>query len=138
MQNAKIGGILSIVSGAIGLLRGLFIAGLGVFFSVLMPFTTALSKGSQAEPFAPQVVFIIIAIIYGVIGLCMLLIGALAIVGGYFAIIKKRFWWAIAGSIAAAYTFFPGGIAAVLLIALGRNEFQSPASKEESLKVMTK
>jgi len=51
-------------------------------------------------------------------------IEALAIVGGVFAIQRRNWGWALAGSIAAAVIPAPLGITAIVLIVLSKNEFK--------------
>ena len=53
-----------------------------------------------------------------------LAIEALAIVGGIFAIQRKRWRWALAGSIAAAIMPLPLGIASIIFTVLSKNEFK--------------
>ena len=53
-----------------------------------------------------------------------LIIGALAIVGGVFALQRKNWGWALAGSIAAALVPIALGIVAIILLVLSRNEFK--------------
>ncbi len=118
-NNAKVGGILSIVSGAFGVL------GAGYFVLMIWMFNFMITSIPQQpmDPEFPQEVFYIMAIIYGAIGLFLALIGALAIVGGVFAIKKKHWALALAGAIAGTVTFFPCGIPAVIFVCLGKEEF---------------
>jgi hypothetical protein len=51
-------------------------------------------------------------------------IGALAIIGGVFAIRKERWGWALAGAIGAALVPIPLGIAAIVLLILSKNQFR--------------
>ena len=53
-----------------------------------------------------------------------LAIEALAIVGGVFAIQRRKWRWAPAGSIAAFFPSWPLGIAAIVLTILSKNEFE--------------
>ena len=48
----------------------------------------------------------------------------LALVGGIFAVQRKKWEWALAGSIAAIFAFLPLGIAAVILTAQSKDEFE--------------
>lgn len=50
-------------------------------------------------------------------------IGVLALAGGICAIRRKRWGWALAGSIAAAVNPLPLGIMAVILVVLSKKEF---------------
>ena len=53
-----------------------------------------------------------------------LAIEALAIVGGVFALQRRKWGWTLAGSIAAAIMPLPLGIAAIVLTVLSKNEFK--------------
>ena len=119
-NNAKVGGILSIVSGAFGIIYlGWMILMIWMFnFMFTMPQTQY-----PMTPEFPQEMFQIMAIFYGAMGLIMALIGALGIVGGVFAIKKKHWALALAGAIAGTVTFFPCGIPAIIFVCLGKEEF---------------
>jgi len=119
-NNAKVGGILSIVSGGFGVL-GLAWMVLWIWmfnFLITMP-----QSYGPMEPEFPQEMFYIMMIIYGGMGLTMALIGALGIVGGVYAIKKKHWGLALAGAIAGTVTFFPCGIPAIIFVCLGKEEF---------------
>ena len=135
-NNAKIGGILSIISGGIGALGGLFVMALGIFFSVFFRIMApTFPKGADAPP---QGFFDIFAIIYGIMGFMLVLIAALAIAGGVFSL-KKRYWGlALAGGIAASYIFFASGIAALIFIAMARPEFQQQVVGDTEVKAWDK
>jgi hypothetical protein len=53
-----------------------------------------------------------------------LAIEALAIVGGIFAIQRRKWRWALTGSIAATIMPTPLGIAAIIFTVLSKNEFK--------------
>ena len=53
-----------------------------------------------------------------------IIIALLAIIGGIFAIQRRKWRWALAGSIAAAISPIPLGIAAIILLVLSKNEFK--------------
>jgi len=117
-NNAKVGGILSIVSGGFGVL--------GIGWAVLWIYMSTLMFDLPQEPMTPafpQEMFQIMTIIYGGMGLILALIGALAIVGGVFALKKKHWALALAGAIAGTVTFFPCGIPAIIFVSLGKEEF---------------
>ena len=119
-NNAKVGGILSIVSGGFGVL-GLAWMVLWIWMFNFM-ITTPQTQYPMTPEF-PQEMFYIMMIIYGGMGLIMALIGALGIVGGVYAIKKKHWALALAGAIAGTVTFFPCGIPAVIFVCLGKDEF---------------
>jgi hypothetical protein len=50
-------------------------------------------------------------------------VGVLAVVGGIFAMQRRRWGWALVGSMAAAVIFHVLGIASIVLVAVSKNEF---------------
>ena len=114
--NAKISGILSIVSGSIGVLC--FI--LFIFIALVVALIPQSAFGMQGD----QKDFILIMqIMYGVLGVFCLILGILGIVGGIYAIKRKYWGLALAAGIAGILIFFPTGIPAVIYAAMGRKEF---------------
>jgi hypothetical protein len=59
------------------------------------------------------------------LSLPLLAVTALAVIGGIFALLRKRWGWALAGSIVCILPFSLLGIAATILVALSRDEFDS-------------
>jgi hypothetical protein len=118
-NNAKVGGILSIVSGAFGFLG----AGYFVFIIYVFNFMFTSIPTQPLEPEFPQEIFQIMAIFYGGMGLILLLIGVLGIVGGVYALKRRHWGLALAGAIAGTITFFPCGIPAIIFTSLGKEEF---------------
>jgi hypothetical protein len=99
-------GILDIVSGGFGLICALMFISVGSVMrfvpdipTYLFPIFTAL-----AVPFA--------------------IVGILAIVGGIYALQRKIWGLALAGSIAAFFPSWILGIAAIVFTALSKNEFE--------------
>jgi hypothetical protein len=104
-----IGGILSILSGAIGTVGILnYAIGLGAAGS-------GFGKG-DIPPFVPS-------IIYGM-SIPAIIIALLAITGGILAMLRKCWGWSLAGSIAASLSLIILGIPAIVLIALSKDEFK--------------
>jgi hypothetical protein len=118
MNKPQLGGIFSIVSGAMGALSGFLVIIYMIFMAVM--FNTV-----SVEEFGG--VFTAVFIIYSIFALGIIAIGVLAIVGGVFAIKKIRWGWALAGAIAGAMSFFFLGIAATILIAMSQGEFGKAA-----------
>ena len=58
-----------------------------------------------------------------------LAIGMLAVAGGIVAVQRKRWGWALAGAIGAVLSTFVLGIAALVLTALSRKEFEELATE---------
>jgi hypothetical protein len=124
MQKGTIGGILSIVAGAFGVLGGLILLVITLFFSSVFEDPSIFGNVTGAD----QQLFTMMAVIYGAMGVFCLLTGALGVVGGIFGIQRKHWGWALAGAIAGCINFMPVGIAAVVLTALGKPEFGAPAT----------
>jgi len=120
-NNAKIGGILSIVAGGLGCIGAL------VMVMIIALMWSFADPGSYYYDYsyevAPERVFGFLAVIYGVMALIGVCISALAIVGGINALRKKNWGLALAGAIAGALAFFPCGIPAIIFITIGKLEF---------------
>ncbi|MBN2187309.1 MAG: hypothetical protein JW732_07680 [Dehalococcoidia bacterium] len=103
-----IGGILTISSGLLGLMG---IASYAIGFGDP---GSGVGKGDM-PPFVPSIIF--------GMSIPAIVIAILAIVGGILAVMRKRWRWSLAGSIAAALSLIILGIPAVVLIALSKDEF---------------
>ncbi len=110
------GGTLSIVSGAFGILSAafviLFIDMFGAMFS-LPGFHSLEIQGFLR----------VMVLFYVITAIAHVLLGALAIIGGIFTIRRQSWPLALAGAIAATITFYPTGIAAVIITIISREEF---------------
>ena len=129
-NNTKTGGVLSIVAGGIGVLSMLMLVLVAVFMAVMPSlFGEDFYPGQSysSGELSPEVVFIIMAAIYGGMGFIGMLIGALAVVGGVFTLKNKYWGWALAGAIAGNLVFPPCGIPALIFTCLGKGEFQIAA-----------
>lgn len=110
------GGILAIVAGALGVTQWVTIAVLEIRYWGWLPMSGLLGSGGIVA----AAVAIVIAI------------GIVAIVGGIFALRRKRWRLALAGSICAIFSFWfipvllnvPLAIAAIVFVVLGRGEFE--------------
>jgi hypothetical protein len=102
-----IGGILTLLSAALAIFGAMNYA-VGYIDS------PGFGKG-DIPPFVPSIIF-------GV-PLMSIVIGVLALAGGILAMRRKRWKWALAGAIAGALSLLPLGIAAIVLIAISREEF---------------
>ena len=103
-----IAGILCIVDGGLKLLAllGLLVA------SLVIPV-------SQGSGFALNTSILLLAIT-----IPLVIIGILAIVGGIYAMQRKKFSLAVTGSIAAFLPFSLLGLASIILVALSKDEFE--------------
>ncbi|MDD4924857.1 MAG: hypothetical protein PHF74_08570 [Dehalococcoidales bacterium] len=128
MENKSlVAGVLSIVSGFFGLLA----AG----YMVLMIFMMSAMFGGfyEMEPtvlFDFQNISNVFALIYGVMGGFFVLLGILGIIGGVYAIKKKYWGLGLAAAISGTITFFPCGIAAIIMIAMSKEEFNRTAATQ--------
>lgn len=122
MQKAVGGGILAIVSSVLGIITGLFIMAAPLFFkSMLESDYYGLTAWEEADMLA------VLGLGYVAIGVVFILTGVLGIVGGVFAIKRKLWALALAGTIAASILFYPLGIMAVILVSMAQPEFHQPA-----------
>ena len=99
-------GILDIISGAFALI--------GSFGCVV---------GGGIVRFLPEVPRFVPAVTMAM-AVPLLVVGILAIVGGIYAVKRKRWGWAITGSIVALFPSWPLGIAAIVFTVLAKNEFE--------------
>jgi hypothetical protein len=102
-----IGGILTLLSAALAIFGAMN-------YAVGYIDRPGFGKG-DIPPFVPSIIF-------GV-PLMSIVIGVLALAGGILAMRRKRWKWALAGAIAGALSLLPLGIAAIVLIAISREEF---------------
>jgi hypothetical protein len=116
MNKPHLGGIFSIISGALGALMGLGILLVPLIMTIV--FTTAPDDSGGGGFFIA-----FIWVIYAALAVYYIALGALAIVGGVFALRKVRWGWALAGAIAASLCFFYLGIAAVVFVSMSQAEF---------------
>ncbi len=119
MQKASIGGILSIVAGAFGIIAGLILLVVAVFTQSI--FNDPAFFGSSG--YYPEEFVTFIGAFYGILAFFEIALGVLGIVGGIFAIQRKHWGWALAAAISGVLTFMPVGVAAVVFIAIGKPEF---------------
>ena len=118
-NNAKIGGVLTIVSGALGVLGGFF-ALLGI---LAVRSISGMPEFYYDYYYYPTDFLTFIAVFYAVIGISGLILGILGITGGVFALQKKRWGLALAGAITGCFTFLPCGVPAIIFVAMAKSEF---------------
>jgi hypothetical protein len=126
-NNAKVGGVLSIVAGAFGVLWLLFFIGMAI---VMLFVTNRFGYDYNYyyyESSSPDAFLAVMAGIYIVLGVFFAALGALAIVGGVFALRKRHWGWSLAGAIGGTLLFLPCGIPAVIFVSLGKGEFEANA-----------
>ncbi len=113
------GGVLTVVAGVFSLIC---FFGMIVFAVLVDRSETVLDyvrdAGFSGEVSLLQTFLIIAAIFFAITGI-------LALIGGISALQRKRWGWALAGSIAAIPgSWWPLGVAATVFTAISRNEFK--------------
>ncbi|MFC2018821.1 hypothetical protein ACFLU4_02540 [Chloroflexota bacterium] len=115
-----IAGILNIVAGAFNILGFL---GVIIGILVLVPFSSSCGPGPAPE-FGRLLVASNVGVILWIGALFLLVTGILPIIGGIYALKRKRWGLALAGSIAAIVGSAALGITATVFTALGKDEFE--------------
>jgi hypothetical protein len=122
-SKARVAGILSIIAGACGIIRAAFIIFCIVyFFNMISGFTETFPPDEQFSVLALLVIF---KILFFVVCSVFIIMGVLCILGGFFALKRKRWGLALTGAIASVLTFMPCGIVALIFISPARDEFSS-------------
>jgi hypothetical protein len=121
MQNkSQLGGILTIVSGVLGL----------IWFLVIMAFIAFFKQIGGSYSFgyglSDREVLSIIVLFYGFWAFLLLILGIISIVGGVYALKRQLWGLALAGAICSIFTFLPLGIVATIFTAQAQKEFQKP------------
>jgi hypothetical protein len=111
----KVAGILDIVAGSFGV----FLTCIMALWFAFIPFLVR-HDGAEFHDF-PMRFMTIFMIPWAIF---MLAASILAIVGGIYALRKKKWGLALAGSIGAFFGSSPLGVAAIIFTVLGKNEFE--------------
>jgi hypothetical protein len=111
----KVAGILDIVAGAFGIILScMMVLWLAAFYFITSIDTTEFHDfplAFMAIFFIPWAIFVLAA-------------GILAIVGGIFALRKRKWSLALAGSIGAFFGSSPLGVAAIIFTAMSKSQFE--------------
>jgi len=108
-------GILDIISGSFGLFAGMILLVLGTLGSEILRFF---------EVGIPEISPAVILALFSAVAVPLAIAGILAIVGGIYAIRRKMWGLALAGSIAAFFPSWLLGIAAIVFTILSKKEFE--------------
>jgi hypothetical protein len=111
-KKPTVAGIFLIITGALGILGGI---GSFIGYSVV--------SGGWGIPGMGAIPAFVPNIVLGS-GIFYLIAGVMALIGGIFAVQRKQWGWALAGSIAAIFSLIILGIPAVILVAISKNEFE--------------
>ena len=111
-KKPTVAGVLNIITGALGVLGAI-----GSFIAFYVVGGDWGIPGMEAIPgFVP-------GIILGT-AIPSLLIAVLALIGGIFAVQRRRWGWSLTGSIASILSIFPLGVIATILVAISKKEFE--------------
>jgi len=115
-----VAGILDIIGGALSILGAIAVL-LGILFFI--PISRSGGPGPVPEmgcwmiPGIPEAILLIAAVYF-------LVVGVLPIIGGVYALRRKKWGLALAGSIAAIFGSSVIGILATIFTAMSRDEFE--------------
>ncbi len=119
-NNAKVAGILTIISGAFGVF---WLVG-GIFSAYVMKMF--IEQGYYYNPRStdlPPGFSNLMAAIYIGWGAFFGLVGIFAIIAGIYTLKRRSWGLGLAGAIAGTVTFFPTGIPAIIYTSLAKSEF---------------
>ena len=109
-------GVLNIIAGVLGIIGAI---GMFIGFSFITNYWNIGGVEFEFEAFPHFVENITLGL-----AVPSLIIAILALVGGIFAVQRKQWGLALAGSIAAILSLFPLGIASTVLTAISKEEFE--------------
>jgi hypothetical protein len=120
-NKGQIAGVLSIVSGVLAIIGAIvLIAAISLIGTIL---ETATIDNGSTYPFDVES---FVSVFYGTTGAILAILGIFSIIGGVFSIKRKYWGLGLAAAIVSIITFFPCGIAATVIIAMGKSEFDRP------------
>ena len=121
-DKSQVAGVLSIISGALGILGIVLVV---VFFRFMVKLVELDPVAFDVDPTFPYEFSKLLIFMYTTIGVLGTIVGILGIVGGVFAIKRKYWGLALAGAIASIFTFFPCGVAAVVFVSMAKPDFNA-------------
>ncbi|MDD5312649.1 MAG: hypothetical protein PHO26_06415 [Dehalococcoidia bacterium] len=108
-------GILDIVSGAIGMVGG-------IYFVILSTVLQSIHEYLNVDPAVIQTIQQFISSVMA-IPFILVFVGIAAIIGGVYAL-QRRIWvFALGGAVFSFILFFPFGLASIIVTAMSREEF---------------
>ncbi len=102
------------VLGAIGLIIAIVVISSGAYVLHFLP-------PADAPFIAPMIIPILIMVL-----VLTIIQAAFPIVGGVFALQRRKWGWALTGSVTAILGMFPLGVASTILVSLSKEEFEPP------------
>lgn len=106
-------GILTVIAGSLGAISGIVIAVLG----------GAIAAGLKFIPAVPEIFGTVAIPIIGGIAIPRIILGIVAILGGVYALERRKWRLALAGAICSLVCVFFLGILAITFVAMGKDEF---------------
>jgi len=108
-----IAGVINIISGVLDLVGFILVVITVIIFSIV-------SVGANVPISDAEIATGVLLFASGI----LLLLGATSLVGGIYALKKKKWGWALAGSISTVISMFPFGVVATVLVAISKKEFE--------------
>ena len=112
------GGVINIVAGSLNILGFIGVIIAMAVYPTYWTVSNGYWAGSELWVDTFMLTFLWIAAVVS------LILGVLPIIGGIYALQRKKWGLALAGSIAAIFGFTPLGIAATVLVAISKDEFE--------------
>ena len=112
------GGVLSIIAGVLELIAGGLVVGIGIYTIIGGPFMP-LSR----IPWIPWGGIGVVPAIFIIVGILILVLGAIGVAGGISAVNRKSFGLSLAGAICVLPTALLG-ILAVIFVSVSKKEFE--------------
>jgi len=106
-------GILSIITGSLGVISGIVIAVVG----------GAIAAGLKPIPAIPEIFGTVAIPVIGGISIPRIILGMVAILGGVHAVERRKWRLALVGAICSLICVFFLGILAIIFVAMGKGEF---------------
>ena len=115
-----VAGILNIVSGALRILGSIAVL-IGIMFFI--PVATSVGPGPVPE-FGRWLIPGVLETILVIATVFLLIVGIMPIIGGIYALQRKKWGLALAGSIVAIFGSSVMGILATIFVAMAKDEFE--------------
>jgi len=109
----KTAGILTIISGCIGICIGVYAAVLGKFMGGMAGLADMCGLAGMGG----------LAGIFAAFGGAAIGIGVVALIAGIFTLKRKAWGFALAGAICALFPVVPLGVLAIIFVSMGKTEF---------------
>lgn len=109
-------GILTIISGAIGIIIGLILIAIPALI-------LNLAGMSSGDYYWPDEFSAMLFTIYAVMGLIAIILGIFTVIAGTFTLRRRNWGLALAGSIIAIFLVAFLGIPSIIFVAMSKNEF---------------